>query len=161
MENFKENIITIRYITKEKGKIRIFGDNFVKNNKNNCKIIYINKERELEQFIKFKNFINIGVQEIQLKVYNDLTDMSYMFSDCDCLLSLPDISKLNTKNVIDMNHMFYFCESLESLDISKWDTKNVTNMSYMFSYCKSLKTFPNISNWNTSNVKDISNMFLH
>ena len=45
MEIFKENIITIRYITKENGKIRIFGDNFVKNNKNNCKIIYINKER--------------------------------------------------------------------------------------------------------------------
>ena len=56
--------------------------------------------------------------------------MSYMFYghyyksdyDCDCksLISLPDISKWNTKDVTDMSYMFYNCSSLSSLpDISK------------------------------------------
>ena len=56
-----------------------------------------------------------------------------LFSECESLKSLPDISKWNTKNVIDMSSMFYNCKSLLSLpDISKWNTKNVINMSSMF-----------------------------
>ena len=35
--------------------------------------------------------------------------------------------------------MFNHCESLSSLpDISKWDTKNVINMAFMFDYCYKL-----------------------
>ena len=35
-----------------------------------------------------------------------------------------------------MRYMFSGCNSLNNLpDISKWDTKNVTNMSNMFSGC--------------------------
>ena len=42
--------------------------------------------------------------------------------------------------------MFNGCNSLISLpDISNWNTKNVTNMSYMFSDCSSLISLPNIS----------------
>ena len=59
--------------------------------------------------------------------------MSFMFSWCESLVSLPDISKWDTKNVNNMSYMFCGCESLKSLpDISKWDTKNVNNMSGMF-----------------------------
>ena len=59
--------------------------------------------------------------------------MSCMFDRCSSLISLPDISKWNTNNVIIMSCMFYDCSSLSSLpDISKWNTINVTNMSYMF-----------------------------
>ena len=36
--------------------------------------------------------------------------------------------------------MFSSCNSLNNIiDISKWDTKNVTNMSGMFYNCSSLK----------------------
>ena len=39
-----------------------------------------------------------------------------------------------------MSYMFSYCNSLKSLpDFSKWNTNNVTNMSYMFSECISLK----------------------
>ena len=59
--------------------------------------------------------------------------MSYMFYGCSSLSSLPDISKWNFNNVIDMSYMFYGCSSLSSLpDISKWNTNNVTDMSYIF-----------------------------
>ena len=43
-----------------------------------------------------------------------------------------------------MCSMFNYCESLISLpDISKWNTKNVTNMSWIFHGCKSLEKIPN------------------
>ena len=62
--------------------------------------------------------------------------MSWIFCSCNSLISLPDISKWDTKNVTNMSHMFSSCSSLNSLpDISKWDTKNVTDMSDMFKYC--------------------------
>ena len=66
--------------------------------------------------------------------------MSFIFNNCESLISLPDISKWNTKNVTNMSFMFNNCESLNNLpDISKWDTKNVDNMSGMFYSCESLK----------------------
>ena len=43
-----------------------------------------------------------------------------MFSVCKSLVSLPDISKWNIKNVTNMNLMFVGCNSLISLpDLSK------------------------------------------
>ena len=95
--------------------------------------------------------------------------------------SIPDISKFNTSNVINMNGMFYNCKSLLSLpDISKWDTSNVKYLggiyrgnlllaplndkeilstpknemilSGMFYGCSSSLSLPDISNWNLSNA---------
>ena len=46
--------------------------------------------------------------------------MSYIFSECDSLILLPDISKWDTQNVEYMEEMFKGCYSLISLpDISK------------------------------------------
>ena len=72
-----------------------------------------------------------------------------MFKNCKLLSSLPDISKWNTSNVINMSDMFYGCNSLISLpDISKWNTSNVINMSHMFYECNSLISLPDISKRN-------------
>ena len=58
--------------------------------------------------------------------------MSGLFSGCELLASLPDISKWNTNNITSFGHIFYRCSSLESLpDISKRNTNNVTNMEYV------------------------------
>ena len=47
-----------------------------------------------------------------------------------------------------MKYLFSGCISLMSLpDISKWDTRKVTNMSYMFKNCSSLIKLPDISKW--------------
>ena len=65
--------------------------------------------------------------------------MSGMFRECSSLLSLPDISKWNTKNVTDMSFMFDGCSSLSSLpDISKWNIQKDTNVSEMFKGTKNL-----------------------
>ena len=133
--------------------IRIFGHEFVENNKNKCKMIIDNKEYEITENYNITNYNNNKL-EIKLKGIDNVTNMSYMFSRCSSLSSLPDISKWNTSNVTDMSGMFVGCSSLSSLpDISKLDTSNVTNMGYMFIGCSSLSSLPDISKLNTSNVK--------
>ena len=88
--------IILKYINK-KGKIKILGEEFVDNNKNNCKIIYNGIEKELNSCIINDNESN--EIEIKLKIYKDIIDMSKMFSDCKDLKSISDLSKLNTNNV--------------------------------------------------------------
>ena len=112
--------------------LNIFGAKFVENK---CKMIMDNKEYEITNKYNIENYkkINNNKINIKLKGINNVTDMSYMFSGCKLLLSLPDISKWNINNVTNMSYMLDGCSSLSSLpDISKWNTNNVINMSYMF-----------------------------
>ena len=155
-----KNDIIIKYKINNKNKIRIFGKEFVSNNKDNCQIIYEYKKYKLSEYFKFNNPEN-NIFEIILTGINNIKDASFMFYDCDSLISLPDISEWNTINVINMNSMFQYCSSLETLpDISKWDTTNVTEMNYMFAHCSSLKSIPDISKWNLINTTDKRNMFI-
>ena len=63
------------------------------------------------------------------------------------LISLQDISEWDTKNVTNMNAMFYNCTSLKSLpEMSNCDKKNFTKKNYMFYHCSSLKSLPDILN---------------
>ena len=94
------------------------------------------------------------------KYYSYLKYMNHMFQECLSLVSLPDISEWNTKNVKDMSYVFYKCSSLIFLyGISEWNTNNVKDMTYMFGECSSLVTLPNISKWVTNNVNNMSFMF--
>ncbi len=48
--------------------------------------------------------------------------MSNVFSECNSLISIPDISKWNVSKVNNISKMFYGCNSLITLpDISKWN----------------------------------------
>jgi len=86
--------------------------------------------------------------------------MRNMFQNCSKLISLPDISKWNTSNVINMACIFYGCSSITKYpDLSKWDTSKVTNLSGMFYQCTSLLSIPDISNWNVQNVNNFTKMF--
>ena len=162
-EQIHQDYIIIKYKKeKNKNKIKIFGEEFVKNNFKHCKIIYDNNEHELSEYINVDNIKDIknNVLEIKLIGINDISNAYRMFWECSTLIELPDIFKWNTNNVTDMEYMFSGCSSLSSLpDISKLNTSNVTNMSCMFSGCSSLLSLPDISNWNTSNVKTMNSMF--
>ena len=121
-----------------KRKIRILGQNFVKNNKNKCKMIINKKESELmEEF----NINNEKIIEIKLIKIAIITDMSYMFYGCSSLSSLSDISKWNTNNVTNMNSMFHGCSSLSYLpDIRYYIIKSgeVYKKNRIFYECFSL-----------------------
>ena len=80
-----------------------------------------------------------------------VTNMSYMFSNCNNLTTIPP---LNTSNVTNTSYMFYGCSKLTS--VPQLNTSNVTNTSYMFQNCTNLTTIPPL---NTSKVTTTSYMF--
>ena len=112
---------------------------------------------------------------IPFEATSNVTDMSYMFSECKSLTSVP---LLDTSKVTKMINMFYYCPSLTSVPL--FDTSNVTEMSSMFYYCSSLTSVPlfdtskvtsmfsmfsdcssltSVPSFDTSNVTEMSSMF--
>lgn len=79
------------------------------------------------------------------------TDMSYMFTGCSSLVSVP---AMNTSSVTNMRAMFNGCSSL--VDVPAMDTGQVTNMRSMFNSCSSLVTVPAMD---TSRVTEMSYVF--
>ena len=61
--------------------------------------------------------------------FNGITDMSYMFSECSNLQTMPMI---DTSNVTKMYFAFAGCTKLQTMP--QLDTGNVEDMSYMFYY---------------------------
>ena len=161
-ENFDE--ITLTYKIANGYLVgNLFGDDFVKNNKDKCKIIFNGKEYDLDNSFNFdiNNYIfNNDIFEIKLKGITKITNMKSMFEGASSLLNIPDISKWDTSNVKDMSSMFKGCKYLKSIpDISFLKTAHVTNMSYMFGGCCKLVSLPDISNWNTMNVTCMDYLF--
>ena len=87
----------------------------------------------------------------QASDWENVTDMSSMFSDCQKITSTPAI---DTSRITNMDKMFNYCTNLTS--INAMDTSNVTSMRYMFYYCKKITSIPML---NTSNVTDMYEMF--
>jgi surface protein len=116
-------------------------------------------EEEKTKVIEIKMKIK-DTFEIKLRQIKNVFDISYMFCDCNSLLTIENISNWNTENITNMSGIFSYCKSLSVLpDISNWNTSNVESMNNMFSNCVSLKSLCDISKWDTSNVIDISCMF--
>ena len=87
----------------------------------------------------------------------NVTDMSFMFSNCSALTSL-DVTKFNTANVTDMSNMFLGCSKLTSLDVTNFNTEKVTVMNGMFSSCPKLTSL-DVTKFNTGNVTNMNCMF--
>ena len=85
------------------------------------------------------------------------TSLDHMFFNCSSLTSL-DVSNFNTSKVTDMSGLFGACYKLTSLNVSNFDTRNVSNMSSMFMELKNITSL-DLSNFNTKNVTDMSYMF--
>ena len=161
--NSKNDTILIKYLINDEKKIKLFGSKFIENNKNHCKIILNNEEKEITQFLDIQDNIiteDSNTLEIRLKLFKKFEDISYMFENCESLFSIEGISELNTSKIEYLNNLFFGCSSISFIpDISKWDTSNVINMGDIFSGCSLITSLPDISKWNTSKVKNMSYMF--
>ena len=160
----KNEEIELYYKPKEDNeeKVKIFDREFINNNRDKCKIIYENYEYDLTEYFNdiTYDYNNKDSFNLKLRGVNNITNSYNMFYFCDSLQSL-DASKWNTTiNITNMKCMFGVCNSLSSLSgISNWDTSNVSNMSWMFYGCSELSVLPDISKWNTSNINDMSFIF--
>ena len=157
-----DNIDIFYQIKGNQEKLKLFGDEFVKNNINNCKIIIDGNEYKLCNYINIAdfNYDDSKIFKIQLTGIKSITDMSFMFHKCNNLFSVPNLSQINTSKVISMRSLFESCLLLETVEgISDWDIRNVTNIRGFFFNCQSLKKISNITNWDTSNVIEMKDMF--
>ena len=153
LSNGEKDEITIIYKLDNRKVVKIFGKNFVKINKDKCKIIYNSKEYELTGYFNLGNKIYYNLLTIKLRFIHNIIKMSDMFNECSSLLSLPDIYKWNTNNVKNLNYLFCDCSLLKTLpDISKWKIGNVNSLNLIFYNCISLYLIPDISKWNTKNI---------
>ena len=172
------NQVKIKYSVTSEGKIKLFGRQFVENNKDNCFLFINNKLLELSEYYQVDESDFIYELSVILIEVKTITNISYMFSECN-LLTYLDFSKWNNENVTDMSYMFSNCNSLSTLpekgsinsanfltfltpvsfDFSNFNTSNVINMSYLFSNCVNLMKIPDISKWKTNKVTNMRGLF--
>ena len=105
-------------------------------------------------------FLDFYSSFLNTKVTKEIEGIECIFSKCESLIDISDLSFFNTAKVKSFYNAFNECSSLKSLpDISNWRTDIVTNFRGMFRGCSSLMSLPDISKWNTSNVIDMNSMF--
>ena len=86
-----------------------------------------------------------------------IKDMSELFDNIDNRDKFNgDISNWDVSNVVNMNSMFYKCESFNQ-PLNNWDVSNVKEMVGMFYKCYRFNYL--LNNWDVSNVKSMSYMF--
>ena len=66
---------------------------------------------------------------------NQIIDMSYMFSGCN---KLPSVPSLDTRNAENMSYMFQNCNSTSFTEVTDFHIDSATNIKYLFSGCKNL-----------------------
>ena len=127
----------------------------INNREKEIEPFYICEEEEIKNELEIKLNIICKVTDLS-KMFLKCSDL--LSIEITKGLYITEIFDNDEENF--MNSMFKGCTSLISLpDISKFDVSNVVDMSSMFSNCSSLQNLPDISNWNTSNVKDMKKMF--
>ena len=121
----------------------VFGEEFVKNNNDKCKII-INGREDFE-------LSRLCVRDKDEKLINFIVNNN---------IEILEIILKETKTITNMDNMFYFgYYDLISFDLESWDTSNVTSMKNMFTNCRFCDNIKGISSLNTSNVKNMMGIF--
>ena len=96
--------------TNEKvSKNKIFGETFVKNNKNKCSIIINGKEQELVSFYNISSLKEDSeILTINLIGFQNIKDLSYMFCGCLSLYSLLDSSEFYMENITNISKPYVY-----------------------------------------------------
>ena len=134
----------IKYVDK-KNKIRIFGENFIKNNKD-IKIIYKEEIYEIKEFIDDIDS-NYSQEDftIIIKDFNKITDLSYIFADCTSLY------QISNPNSIDYLLQWGFNKKNNDID----NKNNTIADDNIIDNC-----IDNINNNNTEDKNDFSKNFV-
>ncbi|MBO4720137.1 MAG: BspA family leucine-rich repeat surface protein [Prevotella sp.] len=90
--------------------------------------------------------------------YGGFNDEGFHEQSLSAMTTIEGLENLNTAHVTDMYRMFYYCQSLTSIDLSAFNTSNVTDMYSMFIGCKGLQTL-NLTSFDISKVANMRQMF--
>ena len=128
----------------------------LKNNINNIRLKINGYNSKLVHEYELKEGENV----ITLLIKNKLTNLSYMFYNCNNLKDISDLKYLYVKDVKNFEGMFYGCTSLSDIkSLQNWDVSKGINFQSMFLECSSLSDIKPIQNWNVSNVNNFKGLF--
>ena len=106
-----KNEINLIYKTNEKGKEKIFGKEFVENNKKNIELIINNKKSNLIDEYELEQ----GVNKIKLIIKNNLENIKKMFYESKSLYNIEELKYLDISKCTDFSSMFFNCSSLSDI----------------------------------------------
>ena len=106
-------------------KITIFNKIFISKNKKRSKIIINNKQYDLKENLESqKHFVQI----IKIKFFDYIFNLNCMFQDCESLSSVKNFQNINTNKLKEIYGLFSGCNSLLYIDdISNWNINKIIN----------------------------------
>ena len=104
-DNNKNTEIIIEYITNYGKEVKLFGSDFVENNKEVCSIMFDNKELQLTEILKLNENRKKSI-EIRLIGVDKINDISFMFHKCSSIISIKGISNIDTSKFTTMKSLF-------------------------------------------------------
>ena len=150
------NEIYLIYKTGEKGRQKIFGKQFVENNRNNIELIINGIKNELIDEYE----LDKGDNNVKLIIKNNLINLENMFYECQNLYNIEELRYLNTNFCTNFNGIFYGCPSLTDIKaLEKWNVSNGIDFGGMFYNCNLLSDIKPLENWDLSNCKSFYKMF--
>ena len=125
------------------------------------RIAMVNNDQTVSNMCSLLNIEKSAIKNIvfdkSINTYTP-TSLNSFFGDLDELQTITDLKYLNTANVTDMSYMFYNCQNLSKLDVSNFNTEKLLTMCSMFQKCKNLTSL-DLSNFNTKSVTEMAQMF--
>lgn len=92
-----------------------------------------------------------------LRITRTCKNISYFFSNCEVLELAIGLTTWNVANVENMEHAFFNCKNLKSLNLSTWNTSAVKNFSFMFGSCENLEEIHGV--FDLTYAENCDNMF--
>ena len=124
----KDIEINIIYSSQYEFYQNIFGDKFVKNNFKNIKLNINGKESSLVHEFKLKK----GNNNIKMIIINKLTNLEYMFYECESLINIDELKFLDTSEVNNYSNMFNGIQSLINVKpLKNWKVSKSENFSFI------------------------------
>ena len=124
-------VLEIVFMPNSKRK-RIFGETFVENNKEKCKLIYNGEEKELKEY--YQEFDNKDLIKFKLKFNNNTINMSCMFNGCDDIKSIKFEGNTNEIDIGSNNNSINNSQENFTLD---------NNSNSLLSYSEDKEIFYN------------------
>ena len=159
---------------KNKNNIKIFGTNFVENNKDKCVIIYKDQIYPLKENFSIEGLVKENNQrlEILLIEFENISNKSYMFHECNQLEEFPlsnnnkiDLSESNiqlsfgTSNKQENNLNFYYNYNNMNNEESKKNKIELPKITSFLSEYKSMSFFLDNTKLNTCIYTNMEHMF--
>ena len=156
MHEYRKEIY-VKYFCKEDRSERLFGEDFVKKNRNNIEVLINGTKNVLvEKFTLKKGYNTVGIL-----IINSLTSIDNMFNGCKSLANIYDLQYLDTKNITDFSFMFYSCSLTDISPLRNWNVSNGKNFQSMFAGCSMLSDIKPLENWKVDKGSNFSAMFYY